>query len=361
MCDIYATFGHGINILQIVSILPHERFDKFHEVCIEKLLEMSKVIECHEKCPMPKEGKKICLCPKYHSDLQSVNTTGKYRGIPILDDNPEQNRTRRGYFTVLQNQRMDVVTTVTSRLKKLAERLSRELSVSVFDDQATSLVEQLRPLLDLRRLATKVKLRGSSMIGSVETKTFVSNGKKIASNIIQIPDVDLAAQYKEFLRRLEKVTNGILEKDLPESIEVLKMFLDSPKRLYLGIEMVIHVLSVTSVSMSVESVVESHVSVHETRINRQRNVSEERGRQEMQISLNGPIVSRCGGVVKAAMTQYWRKESKKDNFWHFIRKSERIKVQSFEVSKVIDSKLKEQSKLPVLANNFSIYLLVFKV
>ena len=70
--------------------------------------------------------------------MQSVNTAGKYRGIPILDDNPEQNGTRRGYFTVLQNQRMDVVTTVTSRLKKLAERLSHELSVSVFDDQATS-------------------------------------------------------------------------------------------------------------------------------------------------------------------------------------------------------------------------------
>ena len=124
---------------------------------------------------------------------------------------------------------MDVVTTVTSRQKKLAEQLSHELSVSVFDDQATSLFEQLRPLLDLRRLATKVKLRGSSMIGSVETKTFVSNGKKIASNIIQIPDVDLAAQYKEFLRRVEKVTNGILEKDLPESMEVQKIFLDCQK------------------------------------------------------------------------------------------------------------------------------------
>ena len=83
VCDIYATFGHGINILQIVSILPHERFNKFHEVCIEKLLKMSKVIECHEKCPMSKEGKKICVWPKYHSDLQSVNTTGKYWGIPI--------------------------------------------------------------------------------------------------------------------------------------------------------------------------------------------------------------------------------------------------------------------------------------
>ena len=54
--------------------------------------------------------------------------------------------------------------------------------------------------------------------------------------------------------------------------------------------MVIHILSVASVAMSVESVVESHVSMYESRINKQTNVSEERGRREMHISLNGPIV-----------------------------------------------------------------------
>ena len=85
VCDIHERFGHGINVLQIVSILPHERFDKFHEVCIEKLLQMSKVIESHARSPMPEDGKKIYLWPKYH-------TTGKYWGIPILDDNPEQNK-----------------------------------------------------------------------------------------------------------------------------------------------------------------------------------------------------------------------------------------------------------------------------
>ena len=169
---------------------------------------------------MSEDGKKICLWPKYHADLQSIITTGKYRGIPILDYNPEQNRTRRGYFTLVQNQIMDVVETTTSRLKKMAERLSQENSV--FDDQATSMVEQVRPLLDLQRLAKKIQLRGSSTIGSVEAEKFVSNGKKIASNIIQIPNVELAAQYKEFLSRLEKVTNGIQEKDLPENMEVFR-------------------------------------------------------------------------------------------------------------------------------------------
>ena len=50
----------------------------------------------------------------------------------------------------------------------------------------------------------------------------------------------------------------------------------------------------------------------------------------------------------SAMTEYWRKESKRDDFWHFIRKSERIQLQPFEVSKVIDGKFKEKSKLPIM-------------
>lgn len=59
------------------------------------------------------------------------------------------------------------------------------------------------------------------------------------------------------------MTNGIRKKDLPKSMDVFKMFLDSSKGLYLGIEMVIHVLSYASISMSVELVFDSHVSVYE--------------------------------------------------------------------------------------------------
>ena len=79
--------------------------------------------------------------------------------------------------------------------------------------------------------------------------------------------------------------------------------------------MVIHVLSVASVSMSVESGNESHVSLHEAQINRKRHVPENKGQWEMHISLNGSIVYHYGQVVKAVMTKYW-------HFSHFIRKSE---------------------------------------
>eukprot|EP00112_Aurelia_sp_Birch-Aquarium-sp1_P022977 Seg6674.3 transcript_id=Seg6674.3/GoldUCD/mRNA.D3Y31 product="hypothetical protein" protein_id=Seg6674.3/GoldUCD/D3Y31 len=44
ICDIYSVFGHGVNVLQIVDILPHERFDRFEEVCIQKLDKMANAV-----------------------------------------------------------------------------------------------------------------------------------------------------------------------------------------------------------------------------------------------------------------------------------------------------------------------------
>ena len=33
-CDIYEVFGHGVNILQTVNMLPHTKYDNFYEkVC----------------------------------------------------------------------------------------------------------------------------------------------------------------------------------------------------------------------------------------------------------------------------------------------------------------------------------------
>ena len=36
-CDIYNTFGHGVNILQKVNILPHIKYDQFVDTVVETL------------------------------------------------------------------------------------------------------------------------------------------------------------------------------------------------------------------------------------------------------------------------------------------------------------------------------------
>ena len=54
--------------------------------------------------------------------------------------------------------------------------------------------------------------------------------------------------------------------------------------------------------------------------------------------------------------------TKKDNFWHFIRKSERIKVQSFEVSKVIAFEVErtiKTSRYGQITFQFTCLLLMF--
>lgn len=179
------------------------------------------------------------------------------------------------------------------------------------------MIATLRPLIDLRTLAAKVHARGWVLISTLESKSFIENAKKIGSNVREIPDSELCRQFREFLKRIESVTKGIPVSDL-KSGEVIKMFLKSDKKLYEEIEMIVHIICVAAVTMSVESIIESQVSSYEYRFNKLRNVGEDRASLEMKIALNGPSLSHSKPLVTQAMRQYWKKESMKDDFWHFV-------------------------------------------
>ena len=45
ICDIYSHYSRSVNVLQIVNILPHEKFDIFEKECLGKLEEMTSSIE----------------------------------------------------------------------------------------------------------------------------------------------------------------------------------------------------------------------------------------------------------------------------------------------------------------------------
>ena len=50
ICDLYTHFGKSVNVLQIVNILPHEKFDLFEEGCRDKLKEMVDSV-APQNCP----------------------------------------------------------------------------------------------------------------------------------------------------------------------------------------------------------------------------------------------------------------------------------------------------------------------
>eukprot|EP00112_Aurelia_sp_Birch-Aquarium-sp1_P017083 Seg3933.2 transcript_id=Seg3933.2/GoldUCD/mRNA.D3Y31 product="hypothetical protein" protein_id=Seg3933.2/GoldUCD/D3Y31 len=120
MCDIYETFENGVDVLQIVNMLPHDKYDNFFEKCVNKLEKMAAIAQIHELCLTLDKHSKKCLWPAYHADIEELNATGKYRGILLIDDHPEQNRTRHGSFLAQTQSLENVTSAVSNNLQKLA-------------------------------------------------------------------------------------------------------------------------------------------------------------------------------------------------------------------------------------------------
>ena len=145
----------------------------------------------------------------------------------------------------------------------------------VFDSDDIEMIEHLRTLLDMESLAMKLKLRGASQIVDLESKKFIETAKTVAVELKEFEDEELRIQYRTFLRRLESVVDEIDEEDL-NSMKIIQHFLASRNNLYLDIDLILHAISTAAVIKSVESVIESWVSVSESRSHNKRSISEER-------------------------------------------------------------------------------------
>ncbi len=127
-------------------------------------------------------------------------------------------------------------------------------------------------------------------------------------------EAELSALFKEFFRSLDKITCGkqsCLEKICPkvwkywhESMKLRRNF--SRHRAW----------SLCYIYIGCCCFYVSWVCGSITRltwgngVNKKRKIEEDRARNETKISLNGPEISQCKQVVKNAMTQCWREESK---------------------------------------------------
>ena len=164
-----------------------------------------------------------------------------------------------------------------------------------------------------------------------------------------MPDSEIRIQFRKFISKLETHVAQLSEEDL-SSIELIKVFLETERKLYVNIEMVMHVICVAAASMSVESVIESMVSIYENRNNKFRPISEERAVLEMN-AINGPELTHADGIIQASMTEYWknsgrRKGDHETKNWHFVRKSQNIK--DFCSSKVIHRMSSAKPNLPFM-------------
>ena len=98
-----------------------------------------------------------------------------------------------------------------------------------------------------------------------------------------------------------------------ESLEYLKLLIGTNDKFYEDCQIIVHIICTAVVYFSVESILESYVSMHEHRINLNRagKINEERHSQELCIYINGPPMHLCLPIVKEAMNSYWHKKLSK--------------------------------------------------
>ena len=92
---------------------------------------------------------------------------------------------------------------------------------------------------------------------------------------------------------------------------------------------------------SVESVVESWISVLKHHSSKSRNLSEDMIETEMSVAINGPAVQHSESIVTDSMRKYWA-GGKMFKDGHFVRKS--LNIKSYFVSGAVDSLNKIQKK-----------------
>ena len=342
--DLYEVFGQLANEVQTVDLLPYERYDKCHYQ-IKKFQVMGDNM-LHSQCEQNlTEEKNKCAWPLLHKDLKTLELYGTYMGGEIERDYPDRLRNTRFSFQVQNRERAETVSErVTEKMEALAKQMHRDLKDGVFTEEVSEAIELIRELSDLRELAAKVREHGAVSVGLMLGENFVVNVRKLTNSVDHIPTEALKECYQNFLKAFEKYIED-KEVDNIDSKTVIKDFMRSDDKLYLGNELIIHCLLAMAVKYSVESSVESLISRYEVHFDKSRQLGEEKAHMEMFVSQNGPVLVRADPLLKRAMDKFFKdKNPRGDGAWNMYH-SDETRFYPQDESRTMKRLQKEKSKL----------------
>ena len=204
----------------------------------------------------------------------------------------------------------------------------------VYSEKDQAMISNIRSVLDFKSLLEKVKTSGPVMVAQMTTRDFLEAAQNIDQEIFyQCSRAEMREQYQEFLRKVKGIEQMGGSENF-SSMDMMVLMMNTAARRYRGCEAVMNILVQAATMKSVESVVESWISVLEHHSSKTRNLSTNSIDSEMTIAINGPSIQHRDSIVEESMQAYWRKTNTfKDG--HFVRKSDEIK--SYTVSKSVDS------------------------
>ena len=328
ICDVYKHFGACINLLQKVNVLPHERFDKFEQGCIQRFELMEACVES-AICPCSRddqgeaeeEGLSRCSWPLLHKMLKQYRADGHVAGVLIPDAEPDPPRpgTRQGSQQILTNRRDGAcnmaVASVEAKAKEVTSYLAKNLG-AVYSAGDRVLIENIREVLDLKALFNQVVVMGHAATSALRTNSFLEAAEKLDPGMYdRCPDrTEWREQHQQFVRRFSEIARGRTDLDTISSMQILVLLLETEAKRYEGCQLIMHIVTRAATLKSVESVVESWISVLEAHSSKIRPLSEQGTQNEMMISVNGPLVQHCEAVADEAMDSYWRETQVSDSF-----------------------------------------------
>ena len=337
-CDVYNRFGHGINILQTVSIMPHTKYDNFVATAVDGLATMAETVD-PEDCPCGKDASSLkCFWPVLHKDLREIADKSTYRGVTMGNLMADELSTRAGARKTKENLMLDqkgVTKKCLEELKLYSKSLGSSLLAKVYQEEDKKLIETVRVVSDLETLALRLKLSGSAHVAAVQTKLFIQKSRELAPKLSDISDEELRYQYRDFLRKLERLIED-QDEDSIFTMDIFKNFLDSELKLYIDNELIVHILCLAATSISVESIVESWVSIYESHSNKHRPISNDRAEMEISVAVNGPLLQHADSLLKEALKNMY-KDTKdvRNRGGRFVRRNENIA--DYTVSKSVDA------------------------
>ena len=166
----------------------------------------------------------------------------------------------------------------------------------VYREEDIKIIKNTRVVLEAKNLMNSVIARGASTVSNLTWSRFQGSCVVIDPSLLnRVTEEELKAQYREYVRRQESLAKESAKRELSD-MEFLEVFLDPAKKdLYSDIE---SVMVRASLLISVESVVESWISVMEHHASQTRSLGEMLLHEEMVIAITGPSLAHCDSVFQ---------------------------------------------------------------
>ena len=338
ICDIYYHFGCSAKILQIVNILPHEKYDMFQSGFRDKLLEMKTSVDpvdcaCSVFVLQPKEevlvegdleldsevededlqtAQEVCSWPLLHKFIRQYKKDFHVCGVlvPNLEADPPRPGTRQGLQHMLMDRNQGeggLLRKISENAKAVAAYLYKELE-EVYNAEDRRMIKSIREVLDLKAILDQIQDVGAPATAALRTNAFLRAAQHIDPDMYKHCEfrTEWREQHQHFLETLQSINSEVKNSSSLSSMDILVLMLNTEAKRYQGCQLIMHIVTQAATIKSVESVVESWISRLEAHDRKERSLTEDSCQTELMIAVNGPLVQHCRGVVEEAMGAYWR-------------------------------------------------------